>query len=83
MRFFQILFLVIFFYGCSDTIGTSDQTMQGLYNDIEFRSVASNAFVNENGYLIIEASSSELVRLQIETPQTGVYEIASNNNNEL
>ena len=82
MRIFQILFLVIFFYGCSDTIETSDQTMQGLYNNIEFRSAASSAFIDESGFLIIEGSSSESIRLQVETPQSGVYEIVSSNDNE-
>ena len=82
MRFFQLLMIISIFYGCSDTIEDSNQTMQGLYDDVVFRSAASSAFIDESGYLVIEASSTETVKLQVETPQTGIYEISDNNDNK-
>ena len=82
MRYLQILVVIILFCGCSDNIEDSNQTMQGLYNDILFRSSTSSAHIDENGYLIIEGSSVVSVRLQVEIAQEGEYEILDGNNNE-
>ena len=83
MRFFQFLLVLIVFYGCSDTIEDNDQSMQGLYDDVVFRSNVASAFVNENGHLVIEASSTETIKLQVEAAQTGIYEISNDNNNKV
>jgi len=82
MRYIFFLLITILFSSCSDSIEDSDQTIQGEYNDIFFRSEASNAFIDENGHLIIEGSSTETLRLQVENPEVGVYEILDTNNNE-
>jgi hypothetical protein len=82
MRYIFFFLVAVLLSNCSDTIEDSNQTIQGEYNNIFFRSEASSAHIDENGYLIIEGSSTETVRLQVENPEVGVYEILDSNNNE-
>ena len=82
MRYIFFLLIAVLLSSCSDDIEDSNQTIQGEYNDIIFRSASSSAHIDENGYLIIEGSSTETVRLQVENPEVGVYEILDSNNNE-
>ena len=82
MRFIYLLFISILFSSCSDNIEDNKQTIQGEYNGVFFRSKASSAQIDENGYLIIEGSDRGTVRLQVENPEVGVYEILNSNNNE-
>lgn len=82
MRCIYFLLISILLSSCSDTIEDSTQTIQGEYNGVFFRSEASSAQIDENGYLIIEGSARGTVRLQVENPEVGVYDISDSNNNE-
>ena len=82
MRYLNILLLVVLFSSCSDNIEDGNETMQGLYNDLFFRSTVTSAHIDQDGRLIIEGSSSATVRLQIEQPEVGVYDITADNDNQ-
>ena len=51
MRNILLLLSVFLFSNCSDDIEDSNQTIQGEYNGLFFRSEASSAKIDENGYL--------------------------------
>ena len=82
MRYLNILLLIILFSGCSDNIEDGNETIQGLYNDIFFRSTMSSAHIDQTGRLVIEGSSTETVRLQVARPEVGIYEITADNDNQ-
>lgn len=82
MRYLNILLLVVLFSSCSDNVEDSNETIQGLYNDLFFRSTVSSAHIDQDGRLIIEGSSTETVRLQVEQPEIGVYEMTGENDNQ-
>ncbi len=82
MRYLNILLLVVLFSGCSDTIEDGNETIQGLYNDLFFRSTVSSAHIDQDGRLVIEGSSTETVRLQVARPEVGTYEITADNDNQ-
>ena len=82
MRYIFFLLISILLSSCSDNIEDNNQNIQGEFNDVFFQSVTSNAYIDENGYLIIQGSSSATVRLQVENAEVGVYEILDSNNNQ-
>jgi len=82
MRNVLILLIGILMSGCSDSIEDNLQNIQGEYNGVFFRSKAASAHIDDNGYLIIEGSTTETLKLQVENPDVGVYDILDSNNNE-
>lgn len=74
MKRFTLVFLIaILTLSCSDTITRDETVVQTMINNDFFRSQTGVAYLNDDGHLTIESTTSESIKLVTEFNQPGIY----------